>query len=707
MPIPEDYDARVYAGVLGKIIGVYLGRPFEGWRHRRILEELGEVYYYVHERLGKHLVVPDDDISGTFTFIRALEDHGISREITPEQIGQTWLNYLIDERTILWWGGMGTSTEHTAYLRLKHGVAAPESGSMALNTREVAEQIGAQIFIDGWAMVCPGEPELAAKLARKAGSVSHDGEAIYGAQALAAMEAAAFYENDIQKLLDTGLRVIPGDSIIAGLIRDLREWYALDEDWQQTFHRIEGKYGYDTYGGGCHMVPNHALIVLALLYGEDDFQKTLMIVNTAGWDTDCNSGNVGCLMGIKNGLAGIDAGPDWRGPVADRLFKVSADGGDAMTDAVREAYRLSRIGRSLLEAAPIPEPKGGARYHFDLPGAVQGFLPDDAPECSNAAEVENVMGFSQLGDRSLAVRLRKIAPGRPARVGVQVFGQPDELRRPGYRMVLSPSLCSGQSVKADVLLGQGAEGPVFVSLYVAVYPVSDGAPMAILQGAETLLNPGDGNTLVWRIPDTDGLPVVRTGVMCRAEQGTSGTLYLDRFTWDGPPSARLSGASLAAHGAPVGWTDGVDRVRVTGTVDGTQIQLIQDEGRGLLINGTRDWQDYRFSARVAPHMAAEAGVAVRAGGMRRFYALLLCAGGILRLLRCRDEDEVLAQVDFPWQPNRGYRLSLKVEGNRLVAAVDGEEFFSVEDGTLPSGGIALVNTEGRAAFSDVVVAPVG
>ena len=93
MPIPEDYEARVYAGVLGKIIGVYLGRPFEGWRHRRILEELGEVYYYVHERLGKPLVVSDDDISGTFTFIRALEDHGISREITPEQIGQAWLNY--------------------------------------------------------------------------------------------------------------------------------------------------------------------------------------------------------------------------------------------------------------------------------------------------------------------------------------------------------------------------------------------------------------------------------------------------------------------------------------------------------------------------------------------------------------------------------------------------------------------------------------
>ena len=28
--LPADYAERVYAGVLGKLIGVYLGRPVEG-----------------------------------------------------------------------------------------------------------------------------------------------------------------------------------------------------------------------------------------------------------------------------------------------------------------------------------------------------------------------------------------------------------------------------------------------------------------------------------------------------------------------------------------------------------------------------------------------------------------------------------------------------------------------------------------------------
>ena len=117
------------------------------------MRDLGEINYCVHERLNVPLIVTDDDISGTFTFLRALPDYGNIRDLTPAQIGQNWLNYLIERRTILWWGGLGNSTEHTALMRLKHRIPAPQSGSIALNGKVVAEQISAQIFIDGWAVV--------------------------------------------------------------------------------------------------------------------------------------------------------------------------------------------------------------------------------------------------------------------------------------------------------------------------------------------------------------------------------------------------------------------------------------------------------------------------------------------------------------------------------------------------------------------------
>jgi hypothetical protein len=62
--IPHDYAERVYAGILGKLIGVYLGRPFEGWTYERIMKELGPINYYVNERRdvalrSHHLVVTD------------------------------------------------------------------------------------------------------------------------------------------------------------------------------------------------------------------------------------------------------------------------------------------------------------------------------------------------------------------------------------------------------------------------------------------------------------------------------------------------------------------------------------------------------------------------------------------------------------------------------------------------------------------------
>ena len=104
MAVPADYLERVYAGVLGKLIGVYMGRPFEGWSYERILETYGEIDRFVNEEAGVPLVVTDDDVAGTFVFVRALEDHPQGRDLSALQIGKSWLNYVVEGRSILWWG---------------------------------------------------------------------------------------------------------------------------------------------------------------------------------------------------------------------------------------------------------------------------------------------------------------------------------------------------------------------------------------------------------------------------------------------------------------------------------------------------------------------------------------------------------------------------------------------------------------------------
>ena len=44
MKIAENYMEKVYAGWLGKIIGIRLGAPIEGWTYQRIRDVFGEVW---------------------------------------------------------------------------------------------------------------------------------------------------------------------------------------------------------------------------------------------------------------------------------------------------------------------------------------------------------------------------------------------------------------------------------------------------------------------------------------------------------------------------------------------------------------------------------------------------------------------------------------------------------------------------------------
>jgi ADP-ribosylglycohydrolase len=705
MTIPLDYAERVYAGVLGKLIGVYLGRPFEGWTYEKIMAELGEIRYYVNDRLQKPLVVTDDDISGTFTFIRALADHPGGEAITSEQIGKTWLNYIIENQSILWWGGLGNSTEHTAYLRLKQGIPAPESGSIALNGKVVAEQIGAQIFIDGWGLVCPGDPEKAAALAAKAARVSHDGEAVIAAQVIAAMEAQAFIDPDLNLLLDTACHLIPSDSTIYAVIDDLREWRAKYSDWREARQRIAEQYGYAQFPGNVHVVPNHALVQLGLLYGDDNFQKALMVTNTSGWDTDCNSGNVGCIMGIRGGLESINHGPDWRGPVADRMYLPTADGGRGIYDAVQQTFFLVNLGRRLAGQPPV-HPKQGARFHFELNGAVQGFEAEECPETKGILSLRNTEGYYMLSTRSLALDYHHLAPGLFARASTATFIPPEAIDMPHYTLSVCPTLVPGQTVRAHLSADEGNFGTVCGRLYLMAYDAND--RFVRQYGPEANFQPGQTQLLEWTLEDPLLTPIAKIGVEIHADQFAEGTLYLDYLTWDGEPNVRLSCPEGSGTLWKRSWIHAVDTFRSYPAKPG-RFGISQNHGRGLLIYGSRDWQDYQAGASLRLHLLKAGGIAARVQGLQRYYALLLRAPDEACLVKVYDGVEtVLAQAAFGWTIEQDVELDLQVRGNRLRGWVDGQALFDVIDQEMPlrDGAMALVCEEGYFSTGQVEIAPV-
>ena len=701
MTLPADYAERVYAGILGKIIGVYLGRPFEGWSYERIMAELGEIRYYVNHRhdlpLRNHLlVVTDDDISGTFTFLRAMPDYGNSLQLKPAQIGQTWLNYIIEKRTTLWWGGLGNSTEHTAYLRLKSGIPAPHSGAISLNGKVVAEQIGAQIFIEGWGLIAPGDPALAADFARRAASVSHDGEAIYAAQVVASMVAQAFIESNINHLLDTALALISEKSLIHRLITDIREWNALEPfDWRAARTRLAARYGYDQYGGNCHIIPNHGLVILSLLYGGGNFGLSQSIVNSCGWDTDCNAANVGCILGVRNGLAAFKGEHDWRGPLGDRLYIPSADGGRAITDAVQETYNILEIARSLHGETPI-RPKGGARFHFSFPGSVQGF-------CSQPyLSLENVPHPVQPQQRVLALHYR-LEPGGATAALTPTFIPPEAIDMPGYELLASPTLYPGQTVSAELLADRSNELPVKAGIVIQSYGKDD--ELVTMHGPTKDLFPGQDVRLEWWVPDLGGEPIAGIGISIASEQAAQGAVYLDHMTWGGSPEAAFLRPSEPGRMWKRQWVDAVD-----GFSDQFEeaFRLVQNRGRGFAITGTREWTNYRLETKLTPHLVKAFGVAARFQGLQRYYALLLCERDTIQLIKHLDEETVLVEQRFDWEYGQSYDLRLIVNGNQVEAWINEIRLLMFEDLDQPliSGGIALICEEGRIGTDRVVVAPI-
>jgi len=545
-------------------------------------------------------------------------------------------------------------------------------------------------------MVSPRQPELAARLAEQAGKVSHDGESVYAAMLWAAMEAEAFGSSDIDHLIDTGLKQIPADSLIAKLIADIRKWHKKHQDWRDTRQQIEEKYGYDKYPGNCHVVPNHALMVMAVLYAPHDFQKAQMIVNTSGWDTDCNAGNVGCLLGIMNGLDGIDEGPDWRGPIADRLLISSADGGNSINDAVRTAYYLTNVGLQLAGSHALEAPKEGAQFHFSLPGSRQGFRPQTGLGLAKAVTVGN-QEFE--GSRALSIGYEALGPGQVAAVTSPTFSPREMLNMRTYDLMATPLVYPGQTVKARVAAPRENRSPVEVRLRVRVYNEHD--ELRDVDGASATLKPGAETTLEWRLPEFDGQPIAEIGL---AFTGTGkradGRLVVDFLRWDGAPQLTLRRPAGDCDFWRMAWVNGVSFFSKRFP---PSFRISQDRGEGLISHGTRQWTDYEVKSDIMIHLGNYGGMALRVQGLRRYYGVRLTRAGELQIVRVRDDEvKVLAETAMPLQFEKALSFTARADGSSISATVDGVS-LSAEDEAFANGGIGLIISEGALSTNAVKV----
>ena len=676
--ITEGYIEKVYAGLLGKVIGVRHGAPVEGWTYDKLEEKYGEIDGYLVDYRD---FAADDDTNGPMFFIRALEDHTCTLDITAEQIGLTWLNYVPYEHGFFWWGGYGKSTEHTAYLNLRNGMKAPRSGSVEQNGDAVAEQIGGQIFIDAWGLIAPGAPGVAGEYARRAASVSHGGNGIYGGMFIAACISAAFAEKDIEKIIDAGLSTIPSDCEYSRIVRAVISFYHDHPgNWRECFKYIRANFGYDRYPGSCHIIPNSAVIVLSLLYGEGSFSRTINICNMCGWDTDCNVGNTGTIMGVRNGLEGIDYGK-WIKPINDFLACSSVIGSLNITDLPQAAAYIAAFGYKIAGEGPPAQwkdilEKKSARFHFELPGSTHGFRVSSDIKGILEYNICNTSEKSHSGRGALKVTANPLESGDGLRIYYKTYYRPKDFYDSRYDPCFSPLLYPGQEVSGYVMVMHDD-----MELSACIY-VKDGNSQRYIEGERIELAAGQWKRLDLKIPCQGNSCLEEAGILLVPKKGYNNVLtaYIDDFDFRGKPDYSIDFSCerieewtrFHKEVSQFTWLKGIWKLE-EGALSGSCCDF------GEAYTGGYDWDDYSFEATIIPKTGGYHNINFRVQGAIRSYSIGLAPQNKLDLSKNDNGYKTLMQVEFPWEYRKEYSFKVEAKGDKISVRHADQKLMEYQD----------------------------
>ena len=293
----DTYCDKVKGGWAGKMIGVMYGAPYE--------------FKYV-----------DSTYDGAVTWDPATVKGALTNDDLYVQLGfmQVMDSLGYNCPTVAYaakLAGAGFELCHANRMARRNfylGIMPPLSGNPVNNMH--ADDIDFQIESDFIGYINPGMPASSDSLCNKIGHIMCYGDGVYGGMYIAALNTLAFFESDIDSLVNKALSAIPAESQYAQCVRDAIDGYRANPgDWHQTWETLRKKWSETDI-----CVPNHpfnidaklngAFVTLALLYGNGEMGKTMEIAVRCGQDTDCNASTAAGVLGVVLGYSNIDE--EWK-----------------------------------------------------------------------------------------------------------------------------------------------------------------------------------------------------------------------------------------------------------------------------------------------------------------------------------------------------------------------------------------------------------
>ena len=336
-----DLADKIKGGWAGQIIGCKYGGPTEFKYNGRFIPDNVKIAWDENNPIAKgEFNGLYDDVYIDITFLDLYRRFGLNIDF------HEFYRSLGTSSYMLWYGNLET---RCAFIDNYHNDSPT---SWAINPD--ANSIDFQIEADFAGLASPALPVAAVHLYCKAGKVIGGGEGYYCGCFVGAMYSNAFASKKPIEIVEKSLPILPTQSQTYAIVSELIELYKKNPtDWKIAWKHIDQKY----YKPTNHYISsdkilyspfNLAYVVIGLLYGESDFEKTMDIATRCGLDSDCNPSTA---CGILSAMNGYNKIPEkYRRPL-EKSLDVKFEGTD---------YTPTRLYDESLKQAEITLLKYGA-----------------------------------------------------------------------------------------------------------------------------------------------------------------------------------------------------------------------------------------------------------------------------------------------------------------------------------------------------------